>query len=46
VFDHWNCLNGNPLEEGSKVNTIVMDIRKRKGLKLVLPPLDEYLDKL
>jgi elongation factor 2 len=39
-------LNGNPLEVGSKINELVLSIRKRKGVKVQLPDLNEYLDKL
>ncbi|EFO94690.1 hypothetical protein CRE_08552 [Caenorhabditis remanei] len=46
VFDHWQVLPGDPLEIGSKPNQIVMDIRKRKGLKEGIPALDNYLDKM
>eukprot|EP01017_Pseudomicrothorax_dubius_P002211 TRINITY_DN0_c94_g1_i13.p1 TRINITY_DN0_c94_g1~~TRINITY_DN0_c94_g1_i13.p1 ORF type:complete len:181 (-),score=64.41 TRINITY_DN0_c94_g1_i13:114-656(-) len=46
VFDHWAVLNGDPLEAGSKINTLVLEIRKRKGLKTGLPDLNDYLDKL
>ena len=46
VFDHWQMMNSSPLEEGSKVNTIVKDIRKRKGMNEEIPPLDRFLDKL
>jgi len=46
VFDHWQQMNGNPLEEGSKLNVIVSDIRKRKGLKEEIPALDNYMDRL
>jgi len=46
VFDHWQALSGDPLEEGSKPNVIVLQIRKRKGLQEAIPPLDRYLDKL
>jgi elongation factor 2 len=46
VFDHWEELNGDPLEVGSKLNTIIEQIRARKGLKAGIPPLDNYLDKL
>jgi len=46
VFDHWQILNGDPLEVGSKPNEIVLTTRKRKGLALEIPPLDRYLDKL
>lgn len=38
VFDHWQVLpGGSPLEAGSKVAQVVLDMRKRKGLKLELP---------
>jgi len=46
VFHHWSVVPGNPLEVNSKPYDIVMDIRKRKGLKLALPKLDDYNDKL
>jgi elongation factor 2 len=46
VFDHWQALQGNPLEVNSKPNVLVLQIRKRKGLNEEIPPLDRYLDKL
>ena len=46
VFDHWEQLNANPFEEGSKANELVKNIRARKGLKEGIPPLDNFLDKL
>ncbi len=46
VFDHWQVLNGDPKEPGTKTRQIMDDIRKRKGLKEGLPDLDQYLDKL
>jgi elongation factor 2 len=46
VFDHWEELNGDPLEEGSKCAGIVDAIRTRKGLKAGIPTLDNFLDKL
>jgi elongation factor 2 len=46
VFDHWQVLPGDPMEHGSKPNTIVLDTRKRKGLSPEIPPLDRFLDKL
>lgn len=46
VFDHWQILPGDPLDGKSRPWTIVMDTRKRKGLKVSLPELDSYLDKL
>jgi len=46
VFDHWQLLNHDPMEDGSRANEIVLAIRRRKGLKEGLPELDRYLDKL
>ncbi len=46
VFDHWQLMSGSPLEEGSKINQIIKDTRKRKGLPEALPPLDRFYDKL
>jgi len=46
VFHHWQVITGSPLEVGTKSFEIVTAIRKRKGLKETIPPLDEYMDKL
>jgi elongation factor 2 len=46
VFDHWQVFPGDPCEAGSKPYTVVMDTRKRKGLKDGLPDINSYLDKL
>lgn len=46
VFDHWECLQADPLSAGSQAHTIVTDIRKRKGIKPEVQPLNEYEDKL
>jgi elongation factor 2 len=46
VFDHWQVLPGDPMDGKSRPWTVVMDCRKRKGLKDSLPDLDQYLDKL
>jgi len=46
VFDHWEALSGDPMEEGSKANILVETIRKRKGLKPGIPPLENFVDKL
>jgi elongation factor 2 len=35
----WNTMTGSPLEKGSKLETIVTEIRKRKGLKPEIPGL-------
>ncbi|XP_060878744.1 translation elongation factor 2 [Metopolophium dirhodum] len=46
VFDHWQVFPGDPCETGSKPYVVVMDTRKRKGLKDGLPDINSYLDKL
>ncbi|KDQ20265.1 hypothetical protein BOTBODRAFT_27681 [Botryobasidium botryosum FD-172 SS1] len=46
VFDHWEVMNGSPLEKGSKLEELVTKIRIRKGLKPEIPSLDTYYDKL
>ncbi|KAI0248384.1 P-loop containing nucleoside triphosphate hydrolase protein [Lactifluus subvellereus] len=46
VFDHWDLMNGTPLEKGSKLEDMVKGIRTRKGLKPDIPALDTYYDKL
>jgi elongation factor 2 len=46
VFDHWETLDNDPLQEGSKSNAVVLATRARKGLDGGIPPLDRFLDKL
>jgi len=41
-FSHWQTVGGDPFEDGSKANKIVMAIRKRKGLLEMLPGFDHY----
>jgi len=46
VFSHWQTINSDPLEQGSKGALLVQSIRKRKGLPEAIPSLDNFLDKL
>nr|XP_022292607.1 elongation factor 2-like [Crassostrea virginica] len=46
IFDHWQLLPGDPLEQTSLAGTVVSDIRQRKGLNRAIPTLDNFLDKL
>jgi len=46
VFDHWQIMQGDPMEATSKPFQICADTKKRKGLKEGLPDLGNYLDKL
>merc|ERR1719363_45730 len=46
VFDHWENLQGDCLQAGSKMEDLVPAVRKRKNLKVEMPKLGDYLDKL
>ena len=46
TFDHWQELGGDPLDSSSLAGSVLTAIRKRKGLPLAVPPLENYLDKL
>lgn len=46
VFDHWEPMPSDPLEENSQAMRIVTAIRERKGLTPAIPPLDRFYDKL
>jgi len=45
VFDHWDDIQGTALEAG-KLQDLILTIRKRKNLKIELPALADYYDKL
>jgi len=46
VFDHWEMLTTDPFEAGTKAATLVEAVRKRKGLKVGIPELENFIDKL
>jgi elongation factor 2 len=46
VFSHWDLLPGSAVEAGSKINDLVLAVRKRKNIKAEIPALSDYLDKL
>jgi len=46
VFDHWEVLTSDPLDENSQSQKIVTACRERKGLNPQIPPLDRFYDKL
>jgi len=45
-FDHWQLIQNNPLEKGSKAEKIMLDIRERKGMKVEQPDIGDYIDRL
>jgi elongation factor 2 len=46
VFDHWKIVESDPLEEDSRSYDIVMEVRRRKAMKMELPEFTDYYDKL
>jgi len=46
VFDHWAVVSGDCLDENQLAGKMAQETRKRKGLKIEVPPLDNFLDKL
>merc|ERR1712224_691758 len=46
VFDHWQQMLDDPMDETSKSGVIVTNTRTRKGLNPQIPPLDKFLDKM
>jgi len=46
VFDHWQVMQGDPLDGSSKPYQVCQTTKKRKGLKLDIPDLANYFDKL
>lgn len=45
-FSHWKKVSGDPMKEDSSAYKILMDTRKRKGLKVTLPVFGDYYDKV
>lgn len=45
-FSHWALMAGELTEPDGRLMTVVTSVRKRKGLKEELPPLEEFRDKL
>ncbi|KAK7037459.1 translation elongation factor 2 [Paramarasmius palmivorus] len=46
VMDHWDLVPGSCLDHGSVAEEVVGKIRRRKGLKPEIPPLETYHDRL
>ncbi|GLJ20567.1 hypothetical protein SUGI_0374270 [Cryptomeria japonica] len=46
VFDHWDMMGSDPLEHGTQAQKLVLDVRKRKGIKEKMKPLFEFENKL
>ncbi len=42
MFDHWEQMTYDPLKDDSPANVIMLDVRKRKGLKPLPNTISEY----
>jgi len=45
-YSHWQLVNGDAYKEDTPTYKIIMDVRKRKGLKVELPKFNDYFDKI
>lgn len=45
IFSHWEKISGIPYQD-HKADDLIIDIRKRKGMKEELPNCKDLLDKL
>jgi len=45
VFSHWDAMPGDAMEAG-KMQDLCLTVRKRKNIKVEMPKLGDYLDKL
>jgi len=45
VFSHWDSMPGDCIEAG-KMQELALAVRKRKNIKVEIPALGDYLDKL
>eukprot|EP00767_Chilomastix_cuspidata_P003480 gnl/Chilomastix_cuspidata/36.p1 GENE.gnl/Chilomastix_cuspidata/36~~gnl/Chilomastix_cuspidata/36.p1 ORF type:complete len:837 (+),score=287.10 gnl/Chilomastix_cuspidata/36:34-2544(+) len=45
-YSHLKEFAQDPLEEGTQASRIMLDIRERKGLKVVIPTVGDYEDRL
>lgn len=46
VFSHYETISSDPLEKGSKAEELSLATRKRKGVAVEIPNIDQYNDKL
>jgi len=46
IFSHWQKFECDPLSEGSQSNNLLLEVRKRKGLKQEVPVFTDYYDKI
>jgi len=46
IFSHWAAMEGDPFKPETLPNNTVMAVRKRKEMKMEIPTVEDYNDKL
>jgi hypothetical protein len=46
IFDHWEEMEGEAMEEGSRVWETIAGVRQRKGLDRRIPDISHFIDRL
>jgi elongation factor 2 len=46
IFDHWEEMEGDAWDDGSRVCETIAGVRKRKGLDQGIPDLSRFIDRL
>jgi len=46
TLSHWQVMEGDPLKEGTLANSVVKEVRARKGMPAALPKVEDLIDKL
>eukprot|EP00455_Lapot_gusevi_P008830 TRINITY_DN138_c0_g1_i4.p2 TRINITY_DN138_c0_g1~~TRINITY_DN138_c0_g1_i4.p2 ORF type:complete len:686 (+),score=309.61 TRINITY_DN138_c0_g1_i4:223-2280(+) len=49
IFDHWEMVDGyniDAYDPSTKTNEIIMNVRRRKGMREEMPDFNDYYDKL
>ncbi|TID25516.1 hypothetical protein CANINC_002906 [Pichia inconspicua] len=46
IFDHWDTMGGDPTDPSTKPGAIILESRKKRGMKENVPGYEEFYDKL
>jgi elongation factor 2 len=46
IFSHWQIINNDPFQKDTLSNKLMLETRKRKGLKVEKPNFNDYYDKI
>lgn len=46
TLSHWQVMEGDPFKEGTLANSVVKEVRARKGMPVALPKVEDLVDRL